>query len=106
MSEQEKTSCLWCGARGVDFDESPRPSVHCDHPTPAPIDYWKALNRMAGHVANGSERTVKLFQDDATNTCHLVLGTDSISQKAKSYYGGSFEDVVCQAIDAGEAEED
>lgn len=23
--------CPWCGARGVDFDESPRPSDYCGH---------------------------------------------------------------------------
>jgi hypothetical protein len=40
-----------------------------------------------GYVENGTDTTVKIFQDDATRECFVVVGK-------KSYFGPSFQQAL------------
>lgn len=50
---------------------------------------WLKLKSLIGYVQDGSNETVKLFWDDATNTPFIVVGK-------KSYYTerGSLDSVI------------
>lgn len=56
-------------------------------------DRWDQLKELCGHLGDGSQTTVKLYQDDATRTYHVSVG-------AKSFYGDSFEEVLAKAVEA------
>ena len=56
---------------------------------------WIKLKELAGYVRNGSDTTIKLFQDDATRSYWIKVGN-------KSNYGKSFE----EALSKFEVEED
>lgn len=53
------------------------------------------LRAAAGYVENGTDTTVKLFQDDATRNWHVKVGN-------REYWGESFE----QAVDAVAADQE
>jgi hypothetical protein len=50
-------------------------------------DRWDKLVKLAGYVGNASDVTIKMFQDDATLTYHIVVGKES-------NYGSSFEEAL------------
>lgn len=56
--------------------------------------HFKMLRAFMGYVENGSSRTVKMFQDDATQGFHLYVGS-------QRFYGNSLMDCVNKAEAAG-----
>jgi hypothetical protein len=48
---------------------------------------FRALRNLCGFVANGSETTVTIFQDDATRTFHIAAGK-------QHFHGNSLEDAL------------
>lgn len=58
------------------------------------------LLELCGHVQNGSDTTVKLFQDDATFTYHVKVGDGMPGCQPRSYYGEGWRGVITEAIDA------
>ncbi len=38
---------------------------------------WRKLRKLCGYLANGSEETVVISQDDATHTAHIKVGNKS-----------------------------
>jgi len=56
-------------------------------------DRWKQLQELCGYVQDGSQTTVKLWQDDATRTYHVTIGK-------VSYCGNSFSEALDKAIRA------
>jgi len=48
---------------------------------------WEKLKQLAGYVQDGSNETVKLFQDDATMSYFVKAGN-------KSHYGSCFEEAL------------
>ena len=48
---------------------------------------WLKLKQLAGYVQDGSDETVKLFQDDATKSYFVKVGDES-------HYGSSFEEAL------------
>lgn len=48
---------------------------------------WDKLKALAGHVQNGSDVVIKLFQDDATRSYWIIVG-------GKSNFGNSFEEAL------------
>jgi hypothetical protein len=70
--------------------------------------YWVNLMKMAGHYQDSSDEPVTLHQDDATRTCIITVGRNSITDtcdKRRDYYGSSFEGAIRAAMEAGEADE-
>ncbi len=61
---------------------------------------WRKLIRLCGYLQDDSQTIVKLFQDDATRTAFIAVGTGS---RRKDYFvdGGSFEAAIDQAPDEG-----
>lgn len=61
----------------------------------------ESLRIMCGYVENGSEQTVRIFQDDATHEWHLRVGTDSqiLRTKARTYIASSFHQVIRKAAE-------
>lgn len=57
------------------------------------VKRMKGLRELLGYVQNGSDTTVKIFQDDATYTFHVKVGS-------RLYWGDTFE----QALDAAIAD--
>lgn len=55
---------------------------------------FKMLRAFMGYVENGSSRTVKMSQDDATHKHCLYIG-------AQTFYGKSLNDCINKATDAG-----
>jgi len=51
---------------------------------------WRKLMRLCGHLANSSETTVKLYQDDATHTRFIQVG----KEHHFAYVHCSFEDTI------------
>ncbi len=58
---------------------------------------WKHLRECMGYVGNGSEQTVKLFQDDATRDYFVVCGS---GRNPRSYFGASLEEALANAFEA------
>ncbi len=52
---------------------------------------WRNLRNLCGFLGNGSQTTVTLYQDDATETVHLKVGQ-------RSYFESSFERCIEQAM--------
>lgn len=49
---------------------------------------WRKLMSLCGHLGDGSQTVVKLYQDDATrHSVHIIVGD-------QLYYGSSFESVI------------
>jgi hypothetical protein len=48
---------------------------------------WQKLIRLCGYLGDSSQTLIKFWQDDATNSVHIIVG-------GKSYYGSSFESVI------------
>lgn len=48
---------------------------------------WEKLIELCGHLQDGSQTTVKLYQDDATRTAHITVGK-------VSYFGADWSDVL------------
>ena len=48
---------------------------------------WSKLMEIAGDIRDGSQATIKLYQDDATNTCHVQV--DGVS-----HWGNSFSEAL------------
>lgn len=42
---------------------------------------WRKLIKLCGHLEDGSQTTVKLFQDDATRTAFIVVSPNSSSER-------------------------
>ena len=55
----------------------------------------KTLIDLCGHVQNGSDTTVKLFQDDATGACFVRTGDDIPAKR--SWWGASFGEAIDNA---------
>lgn len=36
---------------------------------------WRKLRKLCGHLADGSEETVVIYQDDSTRTAHIKVGS-------------------------------
>jgi len=51
---------------------------------------WRKLVRCCGYIQDGSDTTVSLFQDDATKTCFVKVGSQSFFGSD----GGSFEEAI------------
>jgi hypothetical protein len=62
---------------------------------------WQKLMRLVGSVKDGSDTTIKLYRDDATNTPFIHTGT---GKHERSWYidHGMFEDVIDSILEAGE----
>lgn len=52
---------------------------------------FQALRDMAGYVENGGSGSVKIYQDDATRSWHVVIGNGS---KEKRYWGDSLDRAI------------
>lgn len=48
---------------------------------------WEKLKELAGCVTNGSDTTIKMFQDDATRSYWIKVGE-------RSNFGSSFEEAL------------
>jgi hypothetical protein len=46
---------------------------------------WRKLIRLCGYLGNSSQETVTIYQDDATNTAFVTVGT---GDRKRKYYGG------------------
>jgi len=61
---------------------------------------FEGLRNLLGSVQNGSDTTVRIFQDDATRTFHIVLGK---APQFRDYWGDSVDEALDKAIE-GEKE--
>lgn len=61
---------------------------------------WDALMEMCGHWQDGSQATVKLWQDDATRTAGITVDPGTGSRNEKRYYveRGDFEAAIRQYV--------
>ena len=55
---------------------------------------FKMLRAFMGHVENSSQRTIMLFQNDATREYYLQIGLDYFT-------GASLQDCINKAVDSG-----
>ena len=60
------------------------------------ITYMDKLHDLLGYVQNGSQREIKIFQDDATNNFHIVI-LGSNREPIGREWGVSLEDVINKA---------
>lgn len=60
--------------------------------------HLEMLRKMCGYIEDGSGDSVTICQDECTRTWCLTIGHDSISRKAKRYYGDSFDAAIDAAI--------
>lgn len=58
----------------------------------------EGLRRLCGYIENGSDTTVRVYQDDATRDWIVSIGSDTYS-RVKSYYDSSFRNAVQKALD-------
>lgn len=63
-----------------------RPNLNCINQE-FQANHWKKLKKLAGYTRNGTQTTIKLFQDDATHSCWIEVGE-------KSHYGYTFEEAL------------
>lgn len=63
----------------------------------------EGLRRLCGYIENGSDTTVRIFQDDATREWGIGLGS-GLSPRSKTYYDASFRGALQKAIDANPPE--
>lgn len=61
------------------------------------IDVGDKLRALMGYIQNGSDVTIKLFQDDATNTFHIEAV--SMGKVLWSEWGQSFLTVINNAYE-------
>jgi len=59
-------------------------------------DRLRALRRLMGYTQNASEVNVLLFEDDATRTIHIQVG--SARNAADDFWGDSLNDVLDKVI--------
>lgn len=52
------------------------------------------LRRLMGYVQNGSNDSVSMYQDEATSTYHVRVGT---GLRSKAYWGDSLEEAIAKA---------
>lgn len=55
-----------------------------------------ALRAMCGHVEDGSDETIAIFQDDATHEWCLRIG--SVLKAKQRFYAPTFEGVIDAAL--------
>lgn len=55
---------------------------------------FKQLEELLGYVQNGSDTTVRIFQDDATRTYHVEVGSQG---NQHTYYGDSLGAAIASA---------
>lgn len=61
----------------------------------ANADRWLGLKELAGYYQDGSDTTVKLYQDDALRSCFIKVG-----EKTYGTDGSSFDSAIDSAISA------
>lgn len=54
------------------------------------------LRTCLGYLANGSQQTVSISQDDATSTFNVIVG----DQNKREYWGNSLEEALFKAAQA------
>lgn len=54
---------------------------------------WRALKKLAGYYQDGSQQTVKLYQDDALRSCFIEAG-----RKTYGTDGSSFNSAIDEAM--------
>lgn len=57
----------------------------------------KKLRDLMGYVENGSDQTIKIFQDDATGTYHIKA--ESMGKELWSEWHDTFDGVIEQAYE-------
>lgn len=61
------------------------------------IDPFEQLKELLGHWENGSDQTVRIFQDDATRTFHVEVGA---SKNRRNYHGDTLREAMASAYAA------
>lgn len=81
VTEDILTNCPWCGTRGLDYDESDQPAVHCHHDEP-PFSLARQMaeaeraeieaHRAAGDLGGGDEINLRLPRTPPFPTVRMV----------------------------------
>lgn len=62
-----------------------------------PCEFERNIKKLAGHIANGTNTTVRIFQDDATKEWVASVGSSMMDRKFA--YGGTMAEAVLKLAD-------
>jgi hypothetical protein len=64
--------------------------------TPVEPSLINKLHAIIGYVENGSEQTMRLFQDDATKDFLIIVGPE---KRSRRYFASSLQQVIDKAYE-------